>query len=89
MNTPDSQFQNPYSNPTQLPPAQLNPTNDAMTVGDWLLCILCSGIGCILGIIRLVQGKPNGGKMIAISLAFMVIWTIVRVGLTVALQNGQ
>jgi hypothetical protein len=34
---------------------------------DWVICILCSGIGCILGIVYLVQGKKKGIKMIGIS----------------------
>jgi hypothetical protein len=52
-----------------------NPDSD-LTPVDWVLCILCSGIGCIIGIIRLIQGKPSGGKMIGISLVFAVLWNI-------------
>jgi hypothetical protein len=48
---------------------------------DWVLAILCSGIGCILGIVYLAQGKKKGGTMLAVSLAFVVIWNIVRFAL--------
>jgi hypothetical protein len=44
-----------------------------MTAIDWVLCVLCSGIGCIVGIVYLIQGKPKAGKMIAISIAFIVL----------------
>lgn len=55
-------------------------TQDAdLTTGDWVVCVLCSGIGCILGIIRLIQGKPNASKMIGMSILFTVLWFILRV----------
>src|SRR5690348_2804387 len=44
---------------------------------DWVIIVLCSGIGCIIGIVRLIQGKPNGGKMLGYSLLFVVIWNII------------
>src|SRR5262245_41136720 len=31
------------------------PAEADLTPGDWLLCIFCSGIGCIVGIVRLVN----------------------------------
>ena len=57
-----------------------------LTGGDWVLCVLCSGIACILGIVYAIQGKPKGGKMIAISLLFSLIWGAVRVAIEAALQ---
>ena len=59
-------------------PPQRPDDNPDLTPVDWLIAILCSGIGCIIGIIRLIQGKKNGGKMLGISLLFVVIWNIVR-----------
>ncbi len=50
---------------------------DLSTV-DYLLAILCSGIGCICGIVYLIQGKPKAGKMIGLSLLFAFIWNVVR-----------
>jgi hypothetical protein len=53
------------------------PSSDLDTV-DWLMIVFCAGIACIVGFIRLIQGKPNAGKMIGFSLLSMVIWAIVR-----------
>jgi DNA-directed RNA polymerase subunit RPC12/RpoP len=35
---------------------------------DWFLCIFCSGLGIIAGLIYLVTGNPKGGKILAISI---------------------
>ena len=56
---------------------------------DWVLCLLCSGIGCIVSIIYLIQGKPKGLKMLGISIAMAVFWNIVQIFVTVALQQGR
>jgi predicted RNA-binding Zn-ribbon protein involved in translation (DUF1610 family) len=50
-----------------------------LSVGDWVVAILCSGIGCIAGIVWMIQGKPKGAKMLGVSLAVGTFWTIVRV----------
>jgi hypothetical protein len=79
---------NPYEAPRSpsgvTPPRGAGDTN--LTVAEWLLAILCSGIGCIMGIIWMIQGKPKGGKMLGISLLFAVLWNIVRYAL-VAMQQ--
>jgi predicted RNA-binding Zn-ribbon protein involved in translation (DUF1610 family) len=49
-----------------------------LTAVDWVLCILCSGIGCILAIIYIIQGKPKGTKMLLISLAVQAFWFVVQ-----------
>jgi hypothetical protein len=54
------------------------PADTDLTQVDWLVCIFCSGIGCIVGIIRLIQGRPNAGKMIGVSLLFSALWTFLR-----------
>jgi hypothetical protein len=64
-------------------------TNDDLSTVDWILCILCSGIGCIIGIIRLVQGKSSGAKMIGISIAFAILWNIVGYAIRMANQVPQ
>src|ERR1700730_11195163 len=61
---------------------RLPPPSDDLTTGDWLLCIFCSGIACIIGIIRLIQGKPGAGKMVAVALMFSVMWAVLRVIIT-------
>jgi len=52
-------------------------SDDPMTTLDWVLCILCSNIGCIVGIVYLVQGKSKGGLMIGISIAVNVIFGVI------------
>jgi predicted RNA-binding Zn-ribbon protein involved in translation (DUF1610 family) len=54
---------------------------------DYLLAILCSGIGCIVGIVYMIQGKPKGGKMLGLSLAFIVLWNIVSFAMRAAIQH--
>jgi len=48
---------------------------------------LCSGIACIYGIVIAIQGKPKGWKMVGVSVAASVVWTIVRVILELAAQG--
>lgn len=55
-----------------------------LTVAEWLVAILCSGIGCIIGIVWMIQGKSKGTKMFAISLVFVIIWNIVRFAIEAA-----
>lgn len=52
-----------------------------MSTGDWVVAILCSGIGCIAGIIWMIQGKPKGSKMLGISLLMIVVWNVIRFGI--------
>lgn len=58
-----------------------------LTTGDWLLCIFCSGIGCLIGLVRLIQGKPNAGMMIGISLMFSFLWRILITIIEVAARQ--
>jgi predicted RNA-binding Zn-ribbon protein involved in translation (DUF1610 family) len=52
--------------------------DDNPNVWEWLLCILCGGIGCIVGIVYAVQGKPKGMKMVGISIVVAVISGAIR-----------
>lgn len=75
-----------------VPGKQVNPTDAKMQVIDWVLAILCSGIGCIVGIVYLIQGKPKGGMMLGVSIGFMVLWMVVNflIGLAgLAIQPGN
>lgn len=46
---------------------------------EWVVCILCSGIGCIMGIIYMIQDKPKGKKMLLVSLAVQGFWFVVNI----------
>jgi predicted RNA-binding Zn-ribbon protein involved in translation (DUF1610 family) len=54
---------------------------------DWVLAILCSGIGCIVGIVYIIQGKPKGTKMLLISLGMQLLWGVLQTLLRVAVQH--
>jgi predicted RNA-binding Zn-ribbon protein involved in translation (DUF1610 family) len=58
--------------------------DDNLSVGEWLLAIFCSGIGCIFGIVWMIQGKPKGLKMIGVSFLFVIIWNVLRAAIEVA-----
>ena len=64
-----------------------NDSDSEMETSDWLLCTLCSGIGCILAIVYLVQGKPKGGKMLAVSIAMIVFWNVLSFVFELVMQN--
>jgi predicted RNA-binding Zn-ribbon protein involved in translation (DUF1610 family) len=65
-----------------------DPSDSSLAPGEWALAILCSGIGCIFGIVWMIQGKPKGIKMFGVSLAFVVLWNIIRFAVEVAVHNG-
>jgi predicted RNA-binding Zn-ribbon protein involved in translation (DUF1610 family) len=54
---------------------------------DWVLAIVCSGIGCIVGIMYLIQGKPKGKKMILIAICMQVVWGVVRAFIEAAARH--
>ena len=62
-------------------------TDDEMTTGDWVVAVLCSGIGCIAGIIWMIQGKPKGSKMFGVSLLMQFFWGAVRVIIEMAAEG--
>jgi len=60
-----------------------------MTGGDWALAVICSVIGCIVGIVYLIQNKPKAGRMIGISILFSVLWRVVWFVLASSMQKPQ
>jgi predicted RNA-binding Zn-ribbon protein involved in translation (DUF1610 family) len=63
--------------------------DDDLSTVDWVLAILCSGIGCIMGIVYLIQGKPKAGKMILISIVAGVFWNIVSAALQAIVEVNK
>lgn len=59
-----------------------------LTTGDWVGCILCSGIACIYGLVVAIQGKPKGWKMVGVSVVAAIFWNIVNVILQSVMKNG-
>lgn len=61
---------------------------DDMSTGDWVVALICSGIGCIAGVVWMIQGKPKGTKMFLVSIGMVVFWNIVSFAIQVA-NNPQ
>lgn len=60
-----------------------------LSVVDWLLCIFCGLIGCIVGIVALIQGDTKrGGIMIGVSIAAGVVWNILAAVMNMANNGG-
>ena len=57
--------------------------------GEWAVGIICSGIGCICGIVWMIQGKPKGLKMLGVSLAAAFFWNIINVVIQLAANPNQ
>lgn len=66
-----------------IAPAEATLGDDSLSIVEWLLVVLCSGIGCIVGIVYLCQGNPKGKKMFLYSLGFAIFWSVVQ-----AAMNG-
>jgi DNA-directed RNA polymerase subunit M/transcription elongation factor TFIIS len=62
--------------------AKRGPGDSDLTAGDILLCVICSGLGCIMGLCLLISGDSKGGKMLALSLicdfAKAILFTAIR-----------
>ncbi len=63
--------------------------DEDMSTGDWVVAIICSGIGCIAGIVWMIQGKPKGKKMVIVSICASLIWSAIRAILEMAAGNMQ
>lgn len=61
--------------------------DEDLSTGEWVVAILCSGIGCIIGLVWMIQGKPKGKKMLLVSLAVQGIWMVVN--LLIAAAGGD
>lgn len=80
----DKRLRQRNSRPRRRPSAP-----DEMQAIDWILCIFCSGIGCILGIVYMSQGQSKrGGTMLAVSLLMNVIGFILQVMAAAANPRG-
>ena len=64
------------------------PGDKDLSGGDIAVALLCSGIGCIAGLVWMVQGKPKGLKMFGLSLAMNIFWGVVRLVIQQSTQPG-
>jgi hypothetical protein len=76
---------NPFQSPRDdaggyIDPVQGNYSDDDdLGTGHWILAALCSGLGCGLGLLWLIQGKPKGAKLMGASLLFAIFWNVAGV----------
>jgi hypothetical protein len=63
--------------------------DDNMTPLDWLLCIFCGNIACIVAIVYLSLGKPKAGKMLIVAICMQVLWGILWGILNAVLMSQQ
>jgi hypothetical protein len=61
-----------------------NPSDENLSTGEWVVAILCAGIGCIVGIIWCIQGKKKGPKMVLVSFLAWLFWMFVQVAIGAA-----
>jgi predicted RNA-binding Zn-ribbon protein involved in translation (DUF1610 family) len=54
------------------------PGDEDLSGGEIAVALLCSGIGCIAGLVWMIQGKPKGLKMFGISFVMAIVWNIIR-----------
>jgi hypothetical protein len=48
-----------------------------LTGGDIAVGLLCGWIGCIAGIVWMIQGKPKGWKMLLLSFIASIVWGVI------------
>jgi hypothetical protein len=53
-----------------------DPTDSDLAPGDYVMAVICSGIGCIMGIVYMIQGRPKGIKMFGLSILFIIVWNV-------------
>lgn len=61
--------------------------SEELTGTDWFLCIFCSGIGCIVGVVRMIQGNPVGIKMVGLSILFDFLKSGIMMLIRAAAEN--
>jgi len=67
---------------------KFGPGDENLTGGDIALAVLCSGIGCITGLVWMIQGKPKGLKMFGLSFLVGVVLNVV-LGIIQAVMQQQ
>jgi DNA-directed RNA polymerase subunit RPC12/RpoP len=54
---------------------------------DWVIAILCSGIGVIVGILRIIRGRPSGVPLLIVSISVAVAGAVIRIVLASMLPH--
>lgn len=54
-----------------------NSEDESLTGGEIAIGILCSGIGCIAGLVWMIQGKPKGLKMVGLTIVSDIVKSVI------------
>jgi predicted RNA-binding Zn-ribbon protein involved in translation (DUF1610 family) len=63
--------------------------DESLTGSEIAVAILCDMIGCVAGLVWMIQGKPKGLKMVGITIAADVIKSIIYAIFQAASQHGN
>jgi predicted RNA-binding Zn-ribbon protein involved in translation (DUF1610 family) len=63
--------------------------DESLTGSEIAVAILCDMIGCVAGLVWMIQGKPKGLKMVGITIAADVIKSIIYAVFQAASQHGN
>ncbi len=65
-----------------------DPEDESLTGSEIAIGIICSGIGCIAGLVWMIQGKPKGLKMVGLSIVADIVKSVIW-GIIQASQHGN
>lgn len=58
------------------------PTDSQLQPLDWFAAIACAPLGCLVGLVYLINGKPKAGKMLLVSILVSVVLNVAGIVLT-------
>ncbi len=64
-----------------------DPEDESLTGSEIAIGIICSGIGCIAGLVWMIQGKPKGLKMVGLSIVADIVKSVILT--VIRSQNGN
>jgi hypothetical protein len=65
-----------------------DPEDESLTGSEIAIGIICSGIGCIAGLVWMIQGKPKGLKMVGLTIVADIVKSVIW-GIIQASKNGN
>jgi predicted RNA-binding Zn-ribbon protein involved in translation (DUF1610 family) len=63
--------------------------DESLTGSEIAIGILCSLVGCIAGLVWMIQGKPKGLKMVGIAIVADIIKSVIYAVFQAAFQHGN
>ena len=62
--------------------------DESLTGSEIAIGILCSVVGCIAGLVWMIQGKPKGLKMVGLSIAADIVKSVVWAAINSGMKPG-